>query len=108
MFCVLKLFISTEYIREANKRSIVIRFRNNILMETGLVEREMRIWHGMKPICAVGKTVTEESLVSVEIKDVASLLGLLSIGFLISLTVLVMEIIVHRYREENTKPTEKQ
>lgn len=76
-------------------------------METGLVEREMRIWHGMKPICAVGKTATEESLVSVEIKDVASLLGLLSIGLFISFTVLVMEIIVHHYHEENTKSTEK-
>jgi len=62
------------------------------------MDRELRIWHAKKPKCTTGKTTTEESLVSVEIKDVASLLVFLIIGFISSFTILILEIIVHRYK----------
>jgi hypothetical protein len=72
-------------------------FRNVILLETGLMQRELNIWHAEKPKCTAGKTTTEESLVSVEIKDIASLIAFLIIGFIGSFTILVLEIIVHRH-----------
>lgn len=62
------------------------------------MDRELRIWHAEKPKCTAGKTTTEESLVSVGIKDVASLLAFLIIGFISSFTILILEIISHRYK----------
>jgi len=62
------------------------------------MERELRIWHAEKPKCVAGKTTTEESLVSVEIKDVASLIAFLLIGFIISFIVLILEIIIHHHK----------
>ncbi|VVC25720.1 Hypothetical protein CINCED_3A007806 [Cinara cedri] len=85
----------------------LINYANDVLMETGLVERELRKWYGMKPKCVAGKTKTEESLVSVGIKDIASLLVFLSVGVIVSLTVLIMEIIVHQYHTEKTKTNER-
>lgn len=70
-------------------------------METGLMHRESQIWHAEKPECVVGKTLYEEDLVSVEIKDVASLLTFMFISYIVSLIILTMEIIVHRYDAEN-------
>jgi len=62
------------------------------------MDRELRIWHADKLKCTAGKTTTEESLVSVEMKDVASLLAFLIIGFITSFTILIFEIILHRYK----------
>lgn len=84
---------------------MTVCFRNGVLRETGLAQRELRIWFGTKPKCVSGKTVTDKLLVSVGIKDVSSLLVLLSIGFVVSLTLLLIEIIIHRYHAEKTKPT---
>lgn len=75
-------------------------FRSVILFETGLMEREHRIYYARKPECVTGKTITEESLVSVEIKDIVSLLAFLLIGFIISFVILILEMIIFRY---NTK-----
>lgn len=68
-------------------------------METGLMHREYNLWNAKKPECVVGKAATEESLVSVEIKDVMSLLTFLFIGFIGSFTTLIIEIIVFRYNK---------
>ncbi|KAF0756485.1 ionotropic receptor 75a-like, partial [Aphis craccivora] len=76
----------------------LINYANCILWETGLMQRELSIWHAEKPKCTAGKTTTEESLVSVEIKDVASLIAFLIIGFIGSFTILVLEIIIHRHK----------
>lgn len=81
-----------------NHRFVTLFFRNCILWETGLMQRELSIWHAEKPKCTAGKTTTEESLVSVEIKDVASLIAFLIIGFIGSFTILVLEIIIHRHK----------
>lgn len=64
------------------------------------MERERRILYAKKPECVSGKTITEESLVSVGIKDIVSLLVFLLIGFIISLVVLILEIIIFRYNTE--------
>lgn len=65
------------------------------------MERELQIWHAKKPECVAGKTVTEEDLVSVGIKDVSSLLVFLFVGFIVSFTILLLEIITYRYKMEN-------
>lgn len=67
-------------------------------METGLMDRENQIWHAEKPECLVGKTITEDDLVSVEIKDIASLLAFMFISFIVSFIILILEIIVYRYK----------
>lgn len=51
-----------------------LRFRRNIFFETGLMERELRIWYARKPECVAGKIANEEFLISVGIKDILSLL----------------------------------
>lgn len=79
------------------KLIICIYFRNNILLETGLMEREHRKWYSKKPECVAGKRITEESLVSVRVEDIASVLIFLFIGFTVSYTILILEIIVFRY-----------
>lgn len=66
------------------------------------MQRELSIWHAEKPKCTAGKTTTEESLVSVEIKDVASLIAFLIIGFIGSFAILVLEIIIHRHKTHTT------
>ncbi|XP_027836912.1 ionotropic receptor 75a-like [Aphis gossypii] len=80
----------------------LINYANCILWETGLMQRELSIWHAEKPKCTAGKTTTEESLVSVEIKDVASLIAFLIIGFIGSFAILVLEIIIHRHKTHTT------
>lgn len=71
-------------------------------METGLMHREYRLWNAKKPECVAGTSATEESLVSVEIKDVKSLLTFLFIGFIVSFTTLIVEIIIYRYYKEQS------
>jgi len=65
------------------------------------MDRELRIWHAEKPKCTAGKTTTEESLVSVEIKDVTSLIAFLFISFISSFIILILEIIVHRHKRNS-------
>lgn len=59
------------------------------------MDRELQIWYAKKPKCAAGKTTTEESLVSVGVKDVISLYIFLLVGFIVSFIILLLEIIVH-------------
>lgn len=66
-------------------------------METGIMNRELQLWYTKKPQCIVGKTVTEESLVSVGIKDIISLYAFLLIGLLFSFIILLLEIIIHHH-----------
>ncbi|XP_025200887.1 probable glutamate receptor [Melanaphis sacchari] len=85
----------------------LINYANSILWETGLMQRELSIWHAKKPKCTAGKTTTEESLVSVEIKDVVSLIAFLVIGFISSLTILILEIILHHYKTNTDRITQR-
>lgn len=71
--------------------------RNIILLESGLMERELQRWYVKKPKCIAGKTLTKDLLVSIGIKEVVPLLGFLLIGFIFSSTILIIEIIVHRH-----------
>lgn len=61
------------------------------------MHRENQIWHAEIPECVVGKTITEDDLVSVEIKDIASLLAFMLISFMVSFIILILEMIVYRY-----------
>lgn len=72
-------------------------------METGLIDREHKKWYAKKPECVAGKTITEESLVSVGIKDVSSILIFLFVGFTVSFTVLIMEIIIFHCNTEKRR-----
>ncbi|XP_022164576.1 glutamate receptor ionotropic, delta-2-like [Myzus persicae] len=84
-------------VRKKSPYRKLINYANCILRETGLMDRELRIWHAEKPKCSAGKTTTEESLVSVKINDIVSLFAFLIIGFISSFTILILEIIVHRH-----------
>lgn len=71
-------------------------FRHNVLLEVGLVQRELHIRYAKKPKCTVTR-ITEDSLVSVDLDGVRSLLILLLTGHVVSVLILGMELIVHRY-----------
>lgn len=75
-------------------------FRNNVLLETGFTQREHRKWYAKKPECVAGKAITEESLVSVGIKDILSLMMFLFVGYVVSFSIMIIEIIVFRYSSE--------
>ncbi|XP_025424044.1 glutamate receptor ionotropic, delta-2-like [Sipha flava] len=73
----------------------LINIAGNLLLETGIMDRELQIWYAKKPKCVAGKTTTEESLVSVGIKDIISLYIFLLVGFIVSIITLLLEKIIH-------------
>lgn len=70
------------------------------MLETGFIQREYRIWHAKKPECVSGKSITQEALVSLGIKDIVSLLIFLFVGYVVSFSVLIVEIIIFHYNTE--------
>ncbi|XP_050432669.1 uncharacterized protein LOC126840772 [Adelges cooleyi] len=81
----------------------LISHSHSVLLETGLVDRELKNWHAKKPHCVKGKRITEESLVSVEFKDITSILAFLLFGVIVSLIIFTLEIIVHHLKTKNKK-----
>ncbi|XP_050540389.1 ionotropic receptor 75a-like [Daktulosphaira vitifoliae] len=80
-------------------RELIIH-ASNILLEVGVIKKEHQYWYAKKPRCIDRNRVTEENLVSVELKDITSIFAFLLSGLLVSFIIFTIEIITHRYEIE--------
>lgn len=89
----------TTYAMEANSLEILFFKSSRKISETGILSYYSKVWYGTRPKCGI----SELMVAPVDIAHFSSAMYIVVIGIFSSLTVLIVEIIVHRLSKRRVR-----